>query len=111
MSFKLILLIISLPFSLSSPPTNCKVCYGHFIMFSELKTNEEKIKSIEKFYSYVGTPYEKWSYTFPFEYGMINFIKEKGINYAFEEFNKCGNNRSLIRDLCSSLSGFQCKDI
>ena len=42
---------------------------------------------------------------------MINFIKEKGINYAFEEFNKCGNNRSLIRDLCSSLSGFQCKDI
>ena len=52
MSFKLFLLIISLSFSLSSPPTNCKVCYGHFKIFSELKTNEEKIKSIEKFYSY-----------------------------------------------------------
>ena len=106
-----ILLILSFSFSISSAPTNCKTCKGHFLIFNELESKEEKIKNIEDFYSKVGTPYEKWAYTFPFEFGMINLIKEKGINYAYEEFNQCGKNRILIRELCSKLSGFQCKDI
>ena len=52
---------------------------------------------------------EKWSYTYPFEFGILKLVKEKGINYAFEEFNKCHDkNRTCIKELCSNLSGHQC---
>ncbi len=109
MFLKFILLIVSLSFSLSSPPTNCKVCYGHFYIYDELKTDEEKIESIKKFCSEAGTPMEKWAYTYPFEFGILKLVKEKGIHYAFEEFNKCfGKNRTCIKELCSNLSGHQC---
>ena len=109
MLLKFFLLITSFLFTFSSPPTNCKVCYGHFYIYSELKTDEEKIESIEKFCSNAGTPMEKWSYTYPFEFGILKLVKEKGINYAFEEFNKCHDkNRTCIKELCSNLSGHKC---
>ena len=89
--------------SFSSPPTNCKTCYGYFLLFQKLKTDEEKIERIKEFCSY-----DEWYYTFPFEKGILKLVEEKGLDYAFEEFNKCKDKR-IINDLCSSLSGHPCK--
>ena len=105
MGIILVLLVLLFSLSYSSPPTNCKTCYGHFLLFRELKTDEEKKESIEKFCSKYD---DEWYYTFPFEKGILKLVKEKGVDYAFEEFNKCKDRKS-INELCSNLSGFTCK--
>ena len=110
MNMKIILLLLSLSFTFSSPPTNCKVCSGHLLLYHELKTEKEKRERIEDFFKYYGTPSEKWAYTFPFEFGLLELIKENGIDYVMEEYNKCKDKKS-IRNFCSKLSGFPCKDI
>ena len=110
MNMKIILLFLAFSFSLASPPTNCKVCYGHFRIFQELKTDEEKMETIKELIARADGPLGDLAYCYPFEFGMLDLINKKGINYAFEEFNKC-RERSSIRKLCSDLSKFPCKDI
>ena len=107
MFIKIILLILSLSFSLSSPPNNCQTCSGHLFLYNELKTEKEKRENMEDFFKYYGTPSAKWAYTFPYEYGLLELIKENGIDYAMKEFSKCKDRKS-VRDFCSKLSGFPC---
>lgn len=110
MYMKIILLVLSLSFAFSSPPNNCWVCKGHLSRYHRLKDEKEKRESIEEFYKYYGTTFDKWAYTFPYEFGLLELIKENGIDYVMEELNK-SNDRKSIRNLCSKLSGFTCKNI
>ena len=101
MSLAIILSFLIFTYSIQSPPTNCKTCYGHFLIFHELNTDEEKIESIKKFCSL-----SEW-YCFPFEYGLLDWVKKDGINNVISELNKC-TKKPCIRELCSRLSGRNC---
>ena len=104
MLLRIILIFLTFSLSISSAPTNCKTCRGHFLLFHELKTNEEKLKSLQDFCSHSEYIY------FPFEYGILDWVEKDGINSVLEEMNKCTSN-ACIRELCSKLSNRTCIDI
>ena len=106
MLLKIILIILTFSLSLTSAPTNCKTCYGHFLLFHELETNEEKLKSLEEFCSHT----EWFYYTFPFEYGLLEWVEKDGINNVLEELNNC-TTKTCIKELCTKLSNINCNNI
>ena len=106
MALKIILFFLIFAFSLESAPTNCKTCYGHFLLFHELNTEEEKIENLKEFCSHT----EWFYYTFPFEYGLLDWVKKDGINNVVAELNQC-TDKPCIKELCSRLSGMSCNYI
>ena len=105
MALKILFFILLFTLSLESPPTNCKTCRGFFLLYHDLKNDLAKKEYIAKF-----TSISEWYYYFPFEHGIIDLIKKKGVIKVFHEFNKCKTN-SCIREFCSKLSGKECKYI
>ena len=105
MSLKIFLFIFTFSLSLESPPTNCKTCYGHFLLYHELDTEEKKLENIKEFCSR-----PEWLYTFPFEYGLLDWVKKDGINNVVQELEQC-TKKPCIKELCSRLSGKPCNYI
>ena len=105
MALKILFFALLFTLSLESPPTNCKTCYGFFLLFHDFKTDQAKKEYIAKFYS----KYKSYL-TFPFEYGVYNLIEKDGIKKVIHEFNNC-KNKSCIKDFCSKLSGKICNYI
>ena len=105
MLFKITIFVLFFSIYFTSAPTNCLTCKGHFLIFHELKTNEEKIENMREFC----TKYEGY-HTFPFEYGLLDWIEKDGINNVVEKINKC-TTKTCINELCSKLSNRTCPNI